>query len=57
MRLASNARLSPDTIGVGTACIVVALYQYRVLPKIGHNPTQEAPGTFAEAVLELARTA
>jgi pimeloyl-ACP methyl ester carboxylesterase len=32
-------------------------YQYRVLPKIGHNPPQEAPGMFADAVLELARTA
>jgi pimeloyl-ACP methyl ester carboxylesterase len=32
-------------------------YQYRVLPKIGHNPPQEAPAVFADAVLELARTA
>jgi pimeloyl-ACP methyl ester carboxylesterase len=28
-----------------------------VLLKIGHNPPQEAPGIFADAVLELARTA
>jgi pimeloyl-ACP methyl ester carboxylesterase len=30
-------------------------YQNRVLPKIGHNPPQEAPAIFADAVLELAR--
>jgi pimeloyl-ACP methyl ester carboxylesterase len=30
-------------------------YQYRVLPKIGHNPPQEASAIFADAILELAR--
>jgi pimeloyl-ACP methyl ester carboxylesterase len=30
-------------------------YQRRVLPKIGHNPPQEAPAVFAETVLELVR--
>jgi pimeloyl-ACP methyl ester carboxylesterase len=30
-------------------------YQRRVLPRIGHNPPQEAPRTFADAVLELVR--
>ena len=29
-------------------------YQRRVLPKIGHNPPQEAPQAVADAVLELA---
>jgi pimeloyl-ACP methyl ester carboxylesterase len=28
-------------------------YQRRVLPRIGHNPPQEDPQTFAAAVLEL----
>jgi pimeloyl-ACP methyl ester carboxylesterase len=28
-------------------------YQRRVLPRIGHNPPQEAPQAFAEAILEL----
>jgi pimeloyl-ACP methyl ester carboxylesterase len=32
-------------------------YQYRLLPKIGHNPPQQAPATFADAVRELAVTA
>jgi pimeloyl-ACP methyl ester carboxylesterase len=30
-------------------------YQRRVLPRIGHNPPQEAPQAFAAAVLELVR--
>jgi pimeloyl-ACP methyl ester carboxylesterase len=30
-------------------------YQRRVLPRIGHNPPQEAPQVFAAAVLELIR--
>ena len=30
-------------------------YQRRVLPKVGHNPPQEAPQAFAEAILELIR--
>jgi len=30
-------------------------YQYRVLPKIGHNPPQEAPKAVAHAILELVR--
>jgi pimeloyl-ACP methyl ester carboxylesterase len=32
-------------------------YQWRVLPNVGHNPPQEAPQQFADAVLELIRTA
>ena len=30
-------------------------YQRRLLPKVGHNPPQEAPRAFADAVLELTR--
>ncbi len=30
-------------------------YQRRLLPEIGHNPPQEAPQAFADAVLELVR--
>jgi len=30
-------------------------YQRRLLPRIGHNPPQEDPGTFADAVLEMMR--
>jgi pimeloyl-ACP methyl ester carboxylesterase len=33
-----------------------ASYQRRVLPNVGHNPPQEAPKEFAEAVLELCRS-
>jgi pimeloyl-ACP methyl ester carboxylesterase len=32
-------------------------YQFRILPKIGHNPPQEAPAIFADTILELATTA
>jgi pimeloyl-ACP methyl ester carboxylesterase len=32
-------------------------YQFRILPKIGHNPPQETPAIFADAILELATTA
>jgi len=30
-------------------------YQRRILPRIGHNPPQEAPQAFAGAILELIR--
>ena len=30
-------------------------YARRVLPRIGHNPPQEDPGAFVDAVLELMR--
>jgi pimeloyl-ACP methyl ester carboxylesterase len=30
-------------------------YERRVLPRVGHNPPQEAPSAFAQAVLELVR--
>ncbi len=28
-------------------------YEYRVFPNVGHNPPQEAPREFADAVLSL----
>jgi pimeloyl-ACP methyl ester carboxylesterase len=31
-------------------------YQWRVLPRIGHNPPREAPQIVADAILELIRT-
>ena len=35
----------------------IGRYERRVLPRIGHNPPQEAPAAFADAVLALARGA
>ena len=32
-------------------------YQWRVLPNVGHNPPQEAPQQFADAILELIHAA
>lgn len=32
-------------------------YERRVLPRIGHNPPQEAPHPFADAIIELLRSA
>jgi len=37
------------------AAFFVGPYQRRVLPKVGHNPPQEAPSAFAQTVLELLR--
>jgi pimeloyl-ACP methyl ester carboxylesterase len=37
------------------AAFFTGQYQRRVLPRIGHNPPQEAPQVFADAVLELVR--
>ena len=31
-------------------------YERRVIPKVGHNPPQEAPAVFAQAALELVRS-
>jgi pimeloyl-ACP methyl ester carboxylesterase len=30
-------------------------YERRVIPKVGHNPPQEAPAVFAQVILDLAR--
>jgi pimeloyl-ACP methyl ester carboxylesterase len=37
------------------AALFTGPYQRRVLPKVGHNPPQEAPRVFTDAVLELTR--
>jgi pimeloyl-ACP methyl ester carboxylesterase len=29
-------------------------YERRVLPKVGHNPPQEAPAAFAQAIIDVA---
>jgi pimeloyl-ACP methyl ester carboxylesterase len=34
-----------------------AEYQRRVLDNVGHNPPQEAPQAFADAILQLCRNA
>jgi pimeloyl-ACP methyl ester carboxylesterase len=49
--------VSPPELSERHGAFFTGPYQYRVLPKIGHNPPQEAPAIFADAVLELARTA
>jgi pimeloyl-ACP methyl ester carboxylesterase len=45
----------PPESSVHHAACFSGLYQRRVLPRIGHNPPQEDPKTFAAAVLELMR--
>ncbi len=45
----------PQEAAAHHAAYFTGPYQYRVLPKIGHNPPQEAPQIFAAAVLELIR--
>jgi pimeloyl-ACP methyl ester carboxylesterase len=52
----ADAVLPPELSGRHGA-FFTGPYQYRVLPKIGHNPPQETPAVFADAILELARTA
>jgi pimeloyl-ACP methyl ester carboxylesterase len=37
------------------AAFFTGAYQRRVLPRVGHNPPQEVPQVFADAVLELVR--
>lgn len=68
-RLAAKPRIAAPTISLqGEADGVIPLeasekhagfftgpYQRRVLPRIGHNPPQEAPQVFADAILELIR--
>jgi pimeloyl-ACP methyl ester carboxylesterase len=70
-RLASRPKIPAPTIALqGEADGIMPLqgseqhaaffsgpYQRRVLPKIGHNPPQEAPEAFTQAILELARNA
>jgi len=44
--------LGPE-LSQGHARQFTGRYERRVLPRIGHNPPQEAPGAFADAVLAL----
>ncbi len=37
------------------AAFFIGPYERRVLPRIGHNPPQEDPQTFADAVVDLMR--
>ena len=46
----------PETSG-GHAAFFTGPFQRRVLPRIGHNPPQEAPQAVADAVLELIHAA
>ena len=66
-RLAAQPRIAVPTIalqgeadGVGPPALseqhgkfFTGPYQRRVLPRIGHNPPQEAPREFADGLLEL----
>jgi pimeloyl-ACP methyl ester carboxylesterase len=68
-RLASRPKISVPTIALqgeadgvlppqGSeqhAAFFSGPYERRVLPRVGHNPPQEAPLVFAQAVLELVR--
>jgi pimeloyl-ACP methyl ester carboxylesterase len=47
--------LSPE-VSEKHAALFSGPYQRRVLPRIGHNPPQEAPREFAGAVLELMKS-
>jgi pimeloyl-ACP methyl ester carboxylesterase len=49
--------VTPARTSEGHAKHFTAHYERRVLENIGHNPPQEAPRAFAEAILELCRAA
>jgi pimeloyl-ACP methyl ester carboxylesterase len=46
----------PPEVSERHGALFTGPYQYRVLPKVGHNPPQEAPGIFAQAVLQLVKS-
>jgi pimeloyl-ACP methyl ester carboxylesterase len=46
----------PPEVSEKHAALFSGPYQRRVLPRIGHNPPQEAPREFAGAVLELMKS-
>src|SRR5208283_966120 len=46
----------PEETSASHAAFFTGPYQHRVLPRIGHNPPQEAPQSFAAAILELLKT-
>jgi pimeloyl-ACP methyl ester carboxylesterase len=49
--------VTPVRSSEGHARKFTAQYQRRVLENVGHNPPQEAPQAFADAILQLCRTA
>jgi pimeloyl-ACP methyl ester carboxylesterase len=49
--------VTPVRSSEGHAKKFTAQYQRRVLENVGHNPPQEAPQAFADAILELCRSA
>jgi pimeloyl-ACP methyl ester carboxylesterase len=49
--------VTPVRSSEGHAKKFTAEYQRRVLENVGHNPPQEAPQAFADAILELCRSA
>jgi pimeloyl-ACP methyl ester carboxylesterase len=49
--------VQPPEASSGHAAFFTGPFQRRVLPRIGHNPPQEAPQVVADAVLELIRAA
>jgi pimeloyl-ACP methyl ester carboxylesterase len=46
----------PPEVSERHAALFAGPYQRRLLPRIGHNPPQEAPQAFADAILELMRS-
>jgi pimeloyl-ACP methyl ester carboxylesterase len=49
--------VGPPELSVRHAAFFTGAYRRDLLPKVGHNPPQEAPRGFADAVLELAASA
>jgi pimeloyl-ACP methyl ester carboxylesterase len=70
-RLAAQPKISVPTVNLHGAADGVhpvqdtdsqskyftAAYQRRVLDNVGHNPPQEAPQAFADAILQLCKAA
>jgi pimeloyl-ACP methyl ester carboxylesterase len=48
--------IHPPESSAHHAAFFAGPYERRVLPRIGHNPPQEDPKSFAAAVLELMRS-
>jgi pimeloyl-ACP methyl ester carboxylesterase len=45
--------IQPSEATANHAAFFTGAYRRDVLPKVGHNPPQEAPQTFADAIIEL----
>jgi len=46
----------PSEVSEKHAAFFSGRYQRRLLPGIGHNPPQEAPQEFADAVIEMMKS-